>query len=129
MPVAAMQGRQSDVSKNRSKTPRSRPYHHPSQYLGPGPLRPATSAGFARLHRSIDKQPQPMHSVSPDRRRCNSAMRWSMRIAHSPDSRDQSRRDGTWSAGNLASSAPISSSVNPMRCAKAMKAIRRNTDR
>lgn len=102
---------------------------HPSQYLGPGPLRPAISAGFARLQRSIDRQPQPMHSVSPDLRRCNSAMRWSMRLVHRPDKRDQSRRDGTRSAGNLASSAPISSSVSPIRCAKTMKAIRRSTER
>lgn len=102
---------------------------HPSQYLAPGPLRPATSAGFAKLHRSIDRQPQPMHSPSPDRRRCNSAMRWSIRFAHALDSRDQSRRDGTRSAGSLASSAPISSSVSPIRCAKTMKAIRRNADR
>ena len=81
---------------------------HPSQYLGPGPFRPAMSAGFARPHRSIDRQPQPMHSA--DRRRCNSAMRWSMRFVHSPDNRDQSRRVGTRSSGNLASSAPR---INP----------------
>ena len=41
----------------------------PSQYRGPGPRRPARSAGFARLHLSIERHPHPMHCVSPALRR------------------------------------------------------------
>jgi hypothetical protein len=41
----------------------------PIQYRGPGPLRPARSAGFASLHLSIERHPHPMHCVSPARRR------------------------------------------------------------
>jgi hypothetical protein len=38
--------------------------------------------------------------------------------------RDQSARVDVWSAGSFASSAPISSSDIPIRCAKTMKAMR-----
>ena len=48
---------------------------------------------------------------------------------HSPDSRAQSRRVGTRSGGSFASSAPISSSDSPIRCANTMKAMRRSTER
>ena len=56
-------------------------------------------------------------------------MRSSMRAVQRLDRRDQSRALGARSGGSLASSAPISSSVSPMRWAKTMKAIRRSTGR
>ena len=56
-------------------------------------------------------------------------MRSSIRDVHVAERRDQSRRVGAWWGGSLASSAPISSSVSPMRWAKTMKAIRRSTGR
>jgi hypothetical protein len=67
------------------------------------------SAGFARQHLSIDRQPQPIHSVGPDLRLCNAlVMRWS---SGSPTTAD---------------SAPIASIRSPIRGAKTMKAIRRS---
>jgi hypothetical protein len=51
-------------------------------------------------------------------------MRSSMRAVHWLERRDQSFPVGARCAGSLASSAPISSSESPMRCAKTMKAIR-----
>src|SRR5262245_28892817 len=52
----------------------SSPTTQPSQYRGPGPRRPARSAGFASSHLSIDRHPHPMHCVSPALRRCSSAI-------------------------------------------------------
>ena len=40
-----------------------------SQYRGPGPWRPARSAGFASLHLSMERHPHPMHWVRPARSR------------------------------------------------------------
>ncbi len=68
-----------------------------------------------------------MHAVKPSRRRCSSSMRSSIRSLHVRDNLDQSALSGIRLAGSLANSTPISSSVNPIRCAKTMKAMRRNT--
>ena len=66
----------------------------PIQYRGPDPRRAARSSGLASLQRSSERQPQPMHSVSPRFRRCSSAIRPSILDAHVAESRDQSRRVG-----------------------------------
>ena len=55
-------------------------------------------------------------------------MRWSIRSVHPPERRAQSWRAGARSAASLASSAPISSRLSPIRCANTMKAIRRSAD-
>jgi hypothetical protein len=52
-----------------------------------------------------------------------------MRPLQPLESRAQSRRVGARSGGSFASSAAISSSVRPIRCAKTMKAIRLSTGR
>jgi hypothetical protein len=70
-----------------------------------------------------------MHSVRPTFSRSSSAIRSSIRAPHLLDRRDQSRRVGARSAGSLASSEPISSSVSPTRWANTMNAIRRSTGR
>ena len=70
-----------------------------------------------------------MHSVRPRLSRSSSAIRSSIRALQPLDRRDQSRRVGARSAGSLVSSVPISSSDNPTRWAKTMKAIRRSTGR
>ena len=110
-------------------TPVIRVSTHESQYRGPGPLPPARSAGFASSHLSIERHPHPMHCVSPALRRLSSAILWSIRFVHLPERRAQSRLVGMRSAGSLASSSPISSSVSPILCAKTMNAMRRSTDR
>ena len=61
--------------------------------------------------------------------RSSSAMRSRMRFVQRPESLAQSERSGTWCRGSFASSAPISSSDSPIRCAKTMKATRRITAR
>jgi putative transposase len=43
-----------------------------TQERGPGPARPRRSSGFAIQHSSNERQPHPMHFVSPARRRCSS---------------------------------------------------------
>jgi hypothetical protein len=70
-----------------------------------------------------------MQSVRPALSRSSSAIRSSMRALHRRDSTDQSPRVGARPPGNCASSAAISSSVRPTRCANTMKAIRRSTGR
>ena len=52
-----------------------------SSSAGPGRGAAARSPGLASRQRSSDRQPQPMHSVSPASRRSSSAMRSSIRAA------------------------------------------------
>ena len=96
----------------------------PIQYRGPGPSRPARSPGLANWQSRSDKQPQPMHRVRPARRRSNSAMRSSIRLVQLEESFAQSARSATRFSGSLASST--SWSVDPIRWAKTMNAIRRS---
>ena len=71
----------------------------PIQKRGPGPRPAARSPGFASVQRSSERQPHPMHSVSPALSRSSSAMRASMREAQVLERRDQSVRVGVWPEG------------------------------
>ena len=68
-----------------------------------------------------------MHSVRPDFMRSSSAMRSSMRFVQPLESFAQSVRSGARFRGSFASSARISTSYNPIFCAKTMNATRRRT--
>ena len=105
----------------------TRPVADPVARAGPEPRGAVARVGGR--HRSSDRHPQPMHSVSPRRRRSSSTIRSSIRVVHFDESRDQSRLVGARSGGSFASSPAISSRLRPMRWAKTMKAIRRNTER
>ena len=93
----------------------------PIQYRGPGPERAARSPGFASRRRSSERQPHPMHSVSPCFSRSNSAIRSSSREVHALDSRAQSRRVGAAPPGSLLSSSRISLRERPILCAKTIE--------
>jgi hypothetical protein len=90
----------------------------PCQYLGPGPWLATRSYGLRTAHRSSERQPQPMQSVSPSFRRSSSSIRSSIRSLQVLVRRSQSCLPGTRSVGSFSSSARISSSVRPMRWAK-----------
>ena len=93
-----------------------------------GPSRAARSPGFASRQRSSDRQPQPMHSVSPRLQPLELGDPLVDPGAPPRERRDQSRFVGARSGGSLASSPAISSRVRPTRWAKTMNAIRRSTD-
>ena len=90
------------------------PASFPIQNRGPGPARPARSPGLASRHCCRDRQPQPMHCVSPSLNRCSSPICWSTRLVQSAESLAQSARSGTRLWGSFDSSAPISSSDRPI---------------